>query len=233
MGIPDDLAAEIELFLQKMPLFANIDGQSLKNLSNSGRIEHIQKAGVVFLQSDPPDEFYIVKTGLVSILLGSSDGREMVINEIRPGDYFGELGIITRNPRSTTAITRTDCTLLVFTRQAFTDILDTEPLLARRILVITAERLRRSSERESALAFLDAQARLARLLLQMDKVTYEKGYITISQEELAQRTGLTRQTVAKALGRWRRSGWLITGRGHILLLRHSELSNLETEWLST
>ena len=233
MGIPDDLAAEIELFLQKMPLFANIDGQSLKNLSNSGRIEHIQKGGVVFLQSDPPDEFYIVKTGLVSILLGSSDGREMVINEIRPGDYFGELGIITRNPRSTTAITRTDCTLLVFTRQAFTDILDTEPLLARRILVITAERLRRSSERESALAFLDAQARLARLLLQMDKVTYEKGYITISQEELAQRTGLTRQTVAKALGRWRRSGWLITGRGHILLLRHSELSNLETEWLST
>jgi CRP-like cAMP-binding protein len=57
----------------------------------------------------------------------------------------------------------------------------------------------------------------------------EKGYITISQEELAERTGQTRQTVAKALGRWRRSGWLITGRGRIMLLKHAALADLELE----
>ena len=72
---------------------------------------------------------------------------------------------------------------------------------------------------------------LARLLLQLDKQELEKGYVTISQEELAQRTGLTRQTVAKTLGRWRRSGWLITGRGRILLLKHAQFSKLEKEWL--
>jgi CRP-like cAMP-binding protein len=81
------------------------------------------------------------------------------------------------------------------------------------------------------LAFWDAQARLARILLQLEKQETEKGYVTISQEELAQRTGLTRQTAAKILGRWRRAGWLITGRGHILLLKHAELSKLEKEWL--
>ena len=107
-----------------------------------------------------------------------------------------------------------------------------EPGLARRILDLTANRLRGSSERESALAFLDAQARLARLLLQLEEQAAEKGYVTISQEELAQRTGQTRQTVAKALGRWRRAGWLITGRGHIMLLRREAFAQLEQEWKS-
>jgi CRP-like cAMP-binding protein len=100
------------------------------------------------------------------------------------------------------------------------------------MLDMTAHRLRESSERESALAFLDAQARLARLLLQLDKQELDKGYITISQEEIAQRTGQTRQTVAKFLGRWRRKGWLITGRGRMLLLNHDALIRIEQEWLS-
>ena len=155
----------------------------------------------------------------------------MVINEMRPGDFFGEVGLLTNKTRSTSAVARVNSELLVFQRQAFLNILEVEPLLARRMLEITANRLRGSSERESALAFLDAQARLARLLLQLDKQELEKGYVTISQEELAQRTGLTRQTVAKILGRWRRSGWLITGRGRILLLKHAQFSKLEKEWL--
>ncbi len=155
----------------------------------------------------------------------------MVINEMHSGDFFGELGLLTKKSRSTSAVARSDSELLVFPRQVFLDVIDAEPLLARRILDLTANRLRSSSERESALAFLDAQARLARLLLQLDKQESEKGYVTISQAELAQRTGLTRQTVAKVLGRWRRAGWLITGRGRILLLRHDKFSDLEKEWL--
>ena len=168
---------------------------------------------------------------LISILLASSDGREMVINEIRSGDFFGELGLLTKKTRSTTAVARTDSDLLEFSGRAFLELIDNEPSMTRRLLEITANRLRSSSERESALAFLDAQARLVRLLLQLDKQELEKGYVTISQGELAQRTGLTRQTVAKALGRWRRAGWLITGRGRILVLNHAAFNQLEKDWL--
>jgi CRP-like cAMP-binding protein len=77
-----------------------------------------------------------------------------------------------------------------------------------------------------ALAFYDAQQRLARQLLNLDQLAQDIGYITLSQEELATRVGLTRQTVAAILGRWRRSGWLLTGRGHIVLLNRRELSLL-------
>src|SRR3990172_11186073 len=133
------------------------------------------------------------------------------------GDFLGEVGVLTKEARSSSAIARTDSELLVIPRQAFLNILEAEPELVWRMLGLIAIRLRESSERESALAFLNAEGRLARLLLQLGRKELEKGYITISQEELAERTGQTRQTVAKALGRWRRAGWLITGRGRIML----------------
>jgi CRP/FNR family transcriptional regulator, cyclic AMP receptor protein len=226
-----DPASEVRDFLGKMSLFSNLDATPLLALASSGKFIKVEKGQFIFFQSDPAEKFYIVRSGLITILLESPDGREMAINEMRPGDFFGELGLLTNQSRSTSAVARTECELLVLPRQAFLGILEAEPLLTRRILEITANRLRGSSERESALAFLDAQARLAQLLLQLDKQEPEKGYITISQEELAQHTGLTRQTVAKVLGRWRRAGWLMTGRGRILLLKYDELSHLEKEWL--
>lgn len=231
MPLHSTLISETIDFLKKNPLFVDLSPDFLQRLAEFGKFIHLEKGQFLFLQSDPSDNFYIVRSGQISIQLESPDGREMTINEIQPGDSFGELGIITDGLRSASAFSRTDVDLVCFTRNAFLQILDEEPKLARRFLSITAERLRSSSERESALAFLDAQARLARLLLQLDRRELQKGYITISQEEIAQRTGMTRQTVAKTLGRWRRSGWLITGRGHILLLNRSELNRMEKEWL--
>jgi CRP-like cAMP-binding protein len=223
--------SEVRDFLDQMPLFSGLGEASYSAFTNQGHLVNFRKGEFIFFQGDLSEKFYIVQAGAISILLASSDGREMVINEIRPGDFFGELGVLTKKTRSTSAVARTDSEILVFPGRAFLDLIDSEPLMARRLLEITADRLRSSSERESALAFLDAQARLVRLLLQLDKQELEKGYVTISQGELAQRTGLTRQTVAKALGRWRRAGWLITGRGRILVLNHAAFAQLEKDWL--
>jgi len=229
MKPPADLESEARIFIKGQPLFSDLSEASLLALARSGKFIPVKKGQTVFYQADPSEKVYLLRSGLISIILESPDGREMVINEMHPGDIFGELGLLTRQPRSTSAIARVDSELLALPRQAFLGILETEPALARRILELTANRLRTSSERESSLAFLDAQARLARLLLQLELQAPEKGYVTISQEELAQRTGQTRQTVAKALGRWRRAGWLITGRGHIMLLRREAFEQFEHE----
>ena len=223
--------SEVRTYLDQLPLFSGLGDAAYSAFASHGNLVNFKKGEFIFFQGDPSEKFYIVRSGMISILLASSDGREMVINEIRPGDFFGELGLLTKKTRSTSAVARAECELLVFPGRAFLSLIDSEPLLARRLLEITADRLRSSSERESALAFLDAQARLVRLLLQLDKQELEKGYVTISQGELAQRTGLTRQTVAKALGRWRRAGWLITGRGRILVLNHAAFNQLEKDWL--
>ena len=226
----DRVAATLK-FLGGIPLFSNLDQTALNLLAQSCKFQHVEKGTNLFFQSDPSESAYIVRHGDISIVLNSLDGRDMVINEMRPGDIFGELGILTKQPRSTSAIARANSEVLVIPREVFLRVVDSEPQLARRILEVTAQRLQRSGEREGALAFMDAQARLARLLLELEKDEKAKGYVTISQDELAHRTGLIRQTVARALGKWRRAGWLITGRGRILILNRKALEALESNLL--
>jgi CRP/FNR family cyclic AMP-dependent transcriptional regulator len=223
--------SEIVGFLAGISLFSTLSESSSSLLASVCRFRQIEKGEIVFFQSDPSESAYIVRTGNISIILNSSDGREMVINEMHSGDLFGELGILTKKSRSTSAIARTKSELLVIPRQAFLNVVEQEPQLALRMLEMTANRLQASGTRESALAFMDAQARLARLLLELEAEEKEKGYVTISQEELAHHTGLIRQTVAKALGKWRRAGWLITGRGRILILNRKALRQLENNLL--
>ena len=218
-------------YISSLPLFSDSSETSVIALARASRIQRVEKGEFIFFQSDPSELAYIVRSGDISIVLSSSDGRDMVINEMHAGDMFGELGILTNKPRSTSAIAHSTGELLVIPRQAFLRIMDAEPDLARRMLQITANRLQMSGKRESALAFMDAQARLARLLLELEEQEQDKGYVTISQDELAHRTGLIRQTVAKALGKWRRDGWLITGRGRILILNRKALEGLESNLL--
>jgi len=222
---------EIEKFLGSIPLFSKISEPSTRSLASASKFQHIEKGEMIFCQSDASEAAYVVRTGNISIVLLSTDGREMVINEMLSGDVFGELGILTLKPRSTSAIAQSRSQVLVIPKQAFLKVMDEEPQLARLILEITANRLQMSVQRESALAFMDAQARLAKLLLELEEQEQNKGYITISQQELAHRTGLIRQTVAKALGKWRRAGWLITGRGHILILDRKALKQMENNLL--
>jgi CRP/FNR family transcriptional regulator, cyclic AMP receptor protein len=216
-------------FLGSLPLFAGLNNAHLAALAQGCSIKHVAPGAYIFLQGEPAEALFVVRSGSVAIALSSSDGRELVINEMGPGDCFGELGVLTGQARSTHALARPPAgsEVLVISRQTFLDILEAEPSLARRLLDTTAQRLRHSGERESALAFLDAEARLARALLALDEQESEQGYVTISQEELAQRASLIRQTVAKILGRWRRRGWLLTGRGHIMLLNRAQLEQLE------
>jgi CRP-like cAMP-binding protein len=214
-------------FLKSQPLFKGLSDHAVAQLARASHWKRVRKGTPIFFQGDAAEAAYLVCSGWITILLTSADGRELVINEMRAGDCFGELALLTGQPRSTGAVARLESLLLVLPRSAFLAIVDSEPRLARRLLDTTAQRLSISSERESALAFLDAQARLARVLIHLDHLASEKGYVTVSQEELAQRTGQTRQTVAKALGKWRRSGWLVTGRGRIMLINHAALEKLE------
>ena len=223
--------AEILKFLGSVHAFSKLSESSLLLLARSGRFEHLAKGEILFFQSDPSESAYTVRSGKISIVLTNSDGREMVINEMQAGEMFGELGLLTKKPRSTSAVARSNCELFVVPRQVFLRMVEDEPSLVRLILEMTADRLQMSGKRESALAFLDAQARLARLLLELEEQEQHKGYVTISQDELADRTGLIRQTVAKALGKWRRAGWLITGRGRILILNRKALEDLESNLL--
>ncbi len=209
--------------LRGAALFRGVSEQGLAQLEGAGRLRRLNRGQLLFSQGDAADAFYVVCSGCIALGLDSANGRELVINEMRSGDSFGELGLITGQPRSTGAVAREDTWVLVIPRCDFLDVLASEPGLARNLLHIAADRLGTSSERESALAFLKAPSRLARVLVRLDREASAEGYITISQEELGRRVGLARQTVATLLGKWRRAGWILTGRGKIVLLKRAAL----------
>jgi CRP-like cAMP-binding protein len=216
-------------FLRGVSLFTGLRDQTLAVLAQAGRILKVPRGKTLFSRSDSAETFYVVRSGRINIQVGSPDGRELVLNEMRAGDCFGELSLITSQPRSTGAVAAEASEVFAIPRDDFLAAMEAEPKLTRRVLETTARRLRSSSERESALAFLDAQTRLARVLLELDRRASADGFITIAQEELAQRVGLARQTAAKTLGEWRRAGWLVTGRGKIVLLNRAALRRLAEE----
>jgi len=217
-------------FLASVPLFSGIREDVLEMLARSAPVKKMDKGELLFYQTDPSDSVYIVRSGCISLFLATPDGRELVINEMLPGDCFGELGLVTGLPRSTGAIARESSFMLRIPKEAFMQALETDPKLMGRVLRMTAQRLRVSSERESALAFLDSDARIARILLLLHRQTEGRGVVRITQEELAQFAGLIRQTVAKTLSKWRADGWIETGRGKIHLKDIRALQTLIEEF---
>ena len=222
-------APSIRDLLADSPLFKGVSAKGLASLEAAARQKRLARGQILFAQGDAADAFYVVSSGVIALGLDSASGRELVINEMRAGDGFGELGLITGQPRSTGAMASEASQVWAIPRREFMIVLSAEPALTQNLLSVTASRLGLSSEREGALAFLNAPSRLARVLLQMDQQASEMGYITSSQEELGRRVGLARQTVAELLSQWRRDGWILTGRGKIVLLKRAALRRLAEE----
>lgn len=217
-------------FLHSVPIFSGLDEGVFDILANVCHLKHISKGQYLFFQGDPGDAAYLVYQGIITILFSTPDGRELVINEMHPGECFGELALLLEEPRSAGAVAREDSQIVWIPRKEFLAQVDAEPILMRTLLQSIASRLVNSGERESALAFLHSPARIAQFLVQR---AAEEGdqcdLVTLSQEELAQYIGVTRQTVAKILGDWRRNGWIITGRGKIMLVDIDAIQRLAEE----
>jgi CRP-like cAMP-binding protein len=217
-------------FLRSVPILSGLDEEVLEILANACHLKRVSKGQYLFFQGDQGDAAYLVHHGTIAIQLSTPDGRELVINEMHPGECFGELALLLEEPRSASALAREDCQVVWIPRSEFLAQVDAEPKLMRTLLQTIASRLVNSGERESALAFLDAPARIAQFLIQRaaEEVDHDD-LVTLSQEELAQHIGVTRQTVAKSLGDWRRNGWIITGRGKIMLVDMDALQSLAEE----
>ena len=221
-------SAGIDEFLSGVSLFSHASKSGIAALRAASWFQKFDQGEIVYFEADSPEAVYVVKTGRIALMLNSPDGRVMVLQQFRPRELFGASGVLTRKPRTATAMARDSSEVLVIPGAQFLTALKSEPALAQSLLELLAGRVQLGMVREQALAFFNAQGRLARHLLELEAQEGHRGYITASQEELAYSTGLIRQTVAKALGVWRRDGWLLTGRGRIVILNRKALESVES-----
>jgi CRP/FNR family transcriptional regulator, cyclic AMP receptor protein len=217
--------SELTVLLRHIPLFHGMDDAALQFFARVAHLKRVPRHSYLFYQDDDGDAAYVIRSGEIAVLLTTADGRELVINELRTGECLGELALLTNTPRSASAIAQQDTEVIRLPRAEFLAELERQPKLMRQILEVTAQRLRASAERERALAFLDAPARLARVLIELDRAS-DKGFVTLSQDALAQHIGVARQTTAKILGQWRRAGWILTGRGKLVILDRAALKRI-------
>jgi CRP-like cAMP-binding protein len=192
--------------LARCPLFARADARILQSLANGLRRRRFRRNEVIFHQGDQGDALYVVTIGSVKILLPSAEGEEAIIATLRPGDFFGELALVDREPRSATAKALEPTETWQLPRDAFRSLLDADVGLRDALLTALSAELRRLTGHVEELHFLDLAGRLALRLVRLAEETKPAGGSPITldwpytQSDLAGMIGGTRQSVNKLLG---------------------------------
>lgn len=186
----------------------------------------LSKGSILFQEGDPGDGMYIIRQGEVEISVLSESGRKLALNIMGPEEVLGEIGLF-GGDRTATATALSDCVLASIRRPEVLAELKTNPDLALEFINLLSERLRYVSAQLGERTFLPLSARLARRLLYLDgKVGEKSGSVPVSQADLADFVGTTRESVAKTLSVWKLNGWVAISRGKVNLLNMDALEEL-------
>jgi CRP-like cAMP-binding protein len=200
--------------LRQAPLFSGLDDEAAQALSSSMVESRLRRGEVLFHEGDEGDRLYVVTEGKVKLGRTSADGRENLLAILGPGQMFGELSLFDPGPRSATVTAVTDCTFQSLGNEELGRWLNGRPEVARGLLVQLAGRLRKANDVVADLVFSDVPGRVAKALLDLSsrfgKVADDGIHVhhDLTQEEIAQLVGASRETVNKALADFASRGWL-------------------------
>jgi len=223
---PYDTAPELDAVLLSAPLLDGLDPNAAAHLRSVMTRRTVGRGHVVFAEGRRGDRLFVILAGKVKISRTSGDGRENMLALLGPGEIFGELSLFDPGPRTASATALTEATLASFDHEELRGWLRTRPEVGEQLLAALAKRLRRTNEAMADLVFTDVPGRVAKALLDLGqrfgrqvpagwRVQHD-----LTQEELAQLVGASRETVNKALADFAARGWLrIEGRSVLLLDR--------------
>jgi CRP-like cAMP-binding protein len=200
--------------LRDAPLFSGLDDQAAEILEKSMTTIVLQRGDVLFNEGDAGNQLYVVTEGKIKLGRSSADGRENLVAVLGPGQMFGELTFFDPGPRSATATAVTDSKLSALGHDVLGPLVEENTGVALAFLHQLAERLRRTNEVVGDLVFSDVPGRVSKALIslaerfgrQADDGIHVSHDLT--QEELAQLVGASRETVNKALADFASRGWL-------------------------
>lgn len=210
--------------LRTAPLFAALDDDAASALRSSMVDQRLAKGDVLFSEGEPGEKLYILESGKIKLSHTSGDGRESIIAVLGAGEMLGELSLFDPGPRTATAIAVTNTKVLSMSHEALLPWLVGRPDLAVALLAALARRLRRTNEALADLVFSDVPGRVAKALLELGSKFGEESpdgllvHHELTQEELAQLVGASRETVNKALADFSQRGWLRIEQRSVTLL---------------
>ncbi|WP_432832086.1 Crp/Fnr family transcriptional regulator [Dactylosporangium sp. CA-092794] len=200
--------------LARSGLLQGVEPEAAEELAGNFEQVEIRRGEVLFTEDEPGDSLYIVLSGKIKLGRRSLDGRQNLLAIMGPGDMVGELALFDPGPRTATATAVVDSRVARLAKPSLRPWLTRRPEISEQLLRVLARRLRRTNDALADLIFTDVPGRVAKKLLQLAGPfgTRDGGVLRVThdltQEELAQLVGASRETVNKALADFSSRGWI-------------------------
>ena len=215
--------------VRKAPLFTALDEASAATLRASMTGVKLSRGQVLFKEGDEGDQLFVVVDGKLKLGTTSNGGRENLLSILGPGDMFGELSLFDPGPRTATATAVVDSKLLALANDQVIGWVKEHPQVSLHLLGRLAQSLRKANDVLSDLVFADVPGRVAKAIIELGErfgtkkddglhVNHE-----LTQEELAQLVGASRETVNKALADFASRGWVKLEPRAVIVLDYERL----------
>jgi CRP/FNR family transcriptional regulator, cyclic AMP receptor protein len=218
--------------LERDWLLGKLTASEIDALVNYSRVEHFAEGDEIFAKGSPGHSLMAVLQGTVRISSISLAGKEIVFNEINHGEVFGEIALLDGGDRSGDATAVTDCELLVIHRRDLLPMLENHADICLMLIKILCRRLRRTSEQVEDVLFRHLESRIAKALLQLAEHRDQPDLngrpldLHLSQRELGNLVGSSRESVNKQLQIWQRRGWIELAKGAIFIRDRAAIEQL-------
>ena len=215
--------------LRTHPYFADLEPEAFDQLCRYAKHTTLKRGATIFSKGDPGNSLVAVISGTVKISISSPDGRNAILNLIGAGEIFGEIALLDGSARSADAIANTACELFTIDRREFIPFVRSQPALAMKFIELLCTRLRRTSDQVEQIILQNLPGRLASALLRLTekhKLGPQGRTIAITQQEISEMVGMTRESINKQLRAWAARDWVRLEHGAIVVLKVEPLQTL-------
>jgi CRP-like cAMP-binding protein len=236
IGVSQDKTGEAPKFssnklavLRKHPYFCDLGPEAFDQLCRYAKHATLKRGSTIFSKGDPGNSLVAVISGTVKISISSPDGRTAILNLIGPGEIFGEVALLDGHARTADATANTNCEIFVIDRREFLPFVRSQPALAMKFIELLCARLRWTSDQVEQVILQDLPGRLASALIRLtERHRPAEGGLTIviTQQEISEMVGMTRESINKQLRAWAARRWVRLEHGAIVVLDIEALQEL-------
>jgi CRP/FNR family cyclic AMP-dependent transcriptional regulator len=215
--------------LRKHPYFCDLEPEAFEQLCRYAKHTLLKRGATVFSKGDPGNSLFAVISGTVKMSISSPDGRSAIFNLIGAGDIFGEIAVLDGQARTADATANTNCEIFIIDRREFIPFVQSQPALAMKFIQLLCTRLRGTSDQVEQVILQNLPGRLASALIRLaEKHQPAPGgrTIAITQQEIGEMVGMTRESINKQLRVWATRKWVRLEHGAIVVLNPEPLQVL-------
>jgi len=218
--------------LSRLPFFKHLPADAISMINDLFHDRDVTADERIYFEGDDATHLYLVAMGKVKLMRSATSGREVLLDILQGGEYFGSLTTFGGRVHSETAIAQTDCCILQISASDFERILSDYPDVTRKLLEAVNQRLMMSQEIVRQLSTFTTEQRIASALLRLaQKLGEAHGQgvliqLPFSRQDLAAMTASTTETVSRVMSRFAEEGWVRSGRKWVTITNIEQLEEM-------